>query len=295
VAEIATFPVLPIDRSEAFVGTAFRELLGLRDESHDTLFEGAKQFIRALCSIPCSQTGLSQHEQYTVSPKLLERVVRLSAGERLPVAMHLAETRDELELLSHGSGPLRELLGDLGAWQDDAIPLGSRPLNYLKLLATAHRSLVIHGNYLTDDEIEFAAQRRDQMSIVYCPRTHAYFGHEPYPLAELLRAGVRVAIGTDSRASNPDLSVLNELRFAALAHPRVTPREIMRTATIDAAIALGIGDRQGSLTVGKHADFVVLPIGDHEPLDPYELVLDSADLVTAVFRFGRQVGGDAVI
>ena len=85
----------------------------------------------------------------------------------------------------------------------------------LRMLADAPRALVIHGNYLDDEELAFLAANRERMSLVYCPRTHAYFEHPPYPLAKHLKLGVRVALGTDSRASNPDLDLLAEMRHVA--------------------------------------------------------------------------------
>ena len=57
------------------------------------------------------------------------------------------------------------------------------------MLAEAPRALVIHGNYLDEEEQAFLAANADRMSLVYCPRTHAYFGHPPYPLPELLNSG----------------------------------------------------------------------------------------------------------
>ena len=294
LGEIATLPVIPIGRYSDFAGVAFLELLGLRDETHDALLAAAERFVSSFRSVPTGGAGLSPHAPYTVSPKLLERVVRLSAQEQLPVAMHLAETRDELELLRDADGPLCALLRDLDAWQAGVIPLSTRPLNYLESLAKAHRALVVHGNYLDRDEIELVAQHRERMSIVFCPRTHAYFGHDPYPLSEMLRSGARVAIGTDSRASNPDLSILNELKFAARAHPQVAPGTILRMGTLDAASAIGIDDRVGSLSVGKRADFVVLPIRDDEPADPHELVLASDTQASKVFFSGVQVFGEDI-
>ena len=98
---------------------------------------------------------------------------------------------------------------------------------------------MIHGNYLDDDERAFLATHRDRMSLVYCPRTHAYFSHRPYPLAELLAGGVRVALGTDSRASNPDLDLLAEMRHIAKTHAAIDPHEILRLGTLAGATALG--------------------------------------------------------
>jgi len=266
--------------------------MGLSEDRHDALLADAEQFIEHCRALSHVRVGLSPHAPYTVPPVLLERIVQLSLRNNLPVAMHLAETRDELELLRDGSGPLRNMLQDLGAWRDNAIPLATRPMSYLRTLAGVDRALVIHGNYLDVEEIAFVAERRARMSVVYCPRTHAYFGHDRYPLPEMLKAGVRVVLGTDSRASNPDLDLLQDLRFVARRHPHVPPREIMHMATIAAATALGIDDRKGSLAVGKDADFVVLPIDDHATSDPYELVLGANSEVSRVFRAGQQVCGE---
>ena len=145
-------------------------------------------------------------------------------------------------------------------WDAEAIPRGSRPLDYLRLLADAPRALVIHGNYLARDEQQFLAEHADRMTLVYCPRTHAYFGHPPYPLGDLLAAGVRVALGTDSRASNPDLDPLGEIRQAVRAHPDVPADAILEMATLRAAEALGCDQDCGSIAPGKLANLVALPM-----------------------------------
>ena len=203
--------------------------------------------------------GISPHAPYTVSPELVGRLVALACEHDLPVAMHLAESAEELELLSAGSGPFRDLLVARSMWDEAAIARGSRPLDYLKLLAQAPRSLVVHGNYLAHDERAFLADHADRMTLVYCPRTHAYFDHHRYPLGELLAAGVQVALGTDSRASNPDLSVLGEVRQVARAHPSIRPETIFKMATLDGARALGCDEQQGSITPGKLANLVAVP------------------------------------
>ncbi len=183
--------------------------------------------------------GVSPHAPYTVHPEFLTLCVRKAWEKKIPLAHHLAESREELMLLRAGCGPFVKLLQDFDAWDPDAIPFGSRPLDYLMSLANSHRALVIHGNYLDDDEIGFLAAHAEKMSIVYCPRTHAYFQHDPYPLAKMIAAGVNVAIGTDSRASNPDLSVLADMRFAAKQHPLVPLATLLRMITSNAAKALG--------------------------------------------------------
>jgi cytosine/adenosine deaminase-related metal-dependent hydrolase len=285
IGEIATSPAsLYASAGSAPTTVLFQEAIGFSAGRVDSVFSEVE---RRLAEAP-SPAGISPHAPYTVHPRLLERLVQLAASRGAPVAMHLAESREELELLATGSGPFRELLEERSMWDAGAIAVGTRPLGYLRQLAEAQRSLVIHGNYLASDEIEFIAQHREQLSVVYCPRTHAYFGHEPYPLEAMRAAGIRVALGTDSRASNPDLSVLEEVRHVVTSHTGVSPGDALRMATLDAAVALGLAGEVGSLTVGKRADLVAIPINAVHA-DPHEAVLDVANAPFQVWLDGLRV------
>jgi cytosine/adenosine deaminase-related metal-dependent hydrolase len=254
---------------------AFAELLGLADERVLPLVERAEKHLAQASSHPglSVQAALSPHAPYTMHPALLARAIELSAEYRLPLAMHLAESPEELELLASQTGPLVELLKSRGVWRTELLQRGSRPLDYLHLLANADRSLVIHGNYLTPEELEYLAQRWQQMSLVYCPRTHAYFGHQPYPLAAALAAGVRVAVGTDSRASNPNLRLFEELRHIARQHPTVQPEAILRMGTLAGAEALGLAEL-GSISPGKRASLLIVPLND-DTRNPLEWLLSG--------------------
>jgi aminodeoxyfutalosine deaminase len=251
---------------------ALLELLGRAEHQVGPLLDRAAAHVESLRRGGSVRPGLCPHATYSVHPELLRRACALSAAEDIPVAIHVAESLQELALLESHSGTLVDLLVQLKAWYPVELPRGMRPLDYLESLQNAHRSLVIHGNYLAADEIDFLASRRERMSVVFCPRTHAYFGHEPYPLLDMLRAGVRVAVGTDSRASNPDLSILAELRHVAQRRPRPDLAEILKMGTQSAAEALGIESDYGSIAVGKRAQFVAVPIFERRK-DPVEQVL----------------------
>lgn len=231
--------------------------------------------------------GLSPHAPYSVRPDLLKAVAALSASERIPIALHLAESREELELLRSGTGPLRDFLERLDAWAPGLFSETRRPLDYLQVLATAHRSLVIHGNYLDDEEIAFLARHAGRMAVVYCPRTHAWFQHAAYPLPKMLEAGVCVALGTDSRASSPDLSILAEMRCVAAAYPGLDRGVVLQLATIRAAQALGVDQETGSLEPGHRADLTVVALPDHETPDPHELLFASDLPVVARWHRGQ--------
>ncbi len=292
LGDIATSPQSDLSQPLPHL-LAFQEVIGFSAARLESAFAEVRQRLsdsrdstsrRSACDT-LSATGISPHAPYTVHPQLLELLVDEARSQDLPVAMHLAESPAELELLADGTGPLRELLEERSMWDAAAIPPGSIPLDYLRVLARAPRAIVVHGNYLSAAEIEFVARQRARMSVVYCPRTHTYFQHAPYPLNTMLAAGVRVALGTDSRASNPDLCLLNEMRCVAQRHG-LSPTEIVRLGTLSGAEALGWSSRIGSIRPGKWADLIAVPCG---AVDPAEAVLQQEGPPIYVWLRGQKI------
>ena len=255
---------------------SFLEILGLNPERRAPQMERARHH---LATVPHECRGLSPHAPYSVHLDLLSDIVALACDEQVPVAMHIAETLAERELLATGTGEFVDFLRGLGVWRSDAIPIGSKPLDSLRELSKAPRSLVIHGNYLDDEEIEFLATQ-PQMTVVYCPRTHAFFGHTRHPWRRLLSQGVRVAVGTDSRASNPDLSVFEELRFLKQLAPDLDDNTILQLGTIHGAEALGLDHFVGSLAVGRTSDLAIVSLSEARTSGPDRL-----------FATGTQIAG----
>lgn len=259
----------------------FDEVLGLQPEARASQMADATQHVchgrelaqGAVNCWPDWWPGLSPHAPYSVGRELFADVVSLARESNCPVAMHLAETREELELLESGTGPLAELFAEWGLWRLGQRAAFRSPREVLEQLLSLSRVLIIHGNYLSDRELDLLAGR-DQFSVVYCPRTHSYFQHDRYPLVELKRRGIRVALGTDSRASNPDLSLLSEVRHVAALHPEVAPAELIEMATRNGAEALGLGHLFGTITPHRRAVFCVLPMSSSGD-DPFETVLHS--------------------
>jgi cytosine/adenosine deaminase-related metal-dependent hydrolase len=232
--------------------------------------------------------GLSPHAPYTVHPKLLEALVDLSSRERLPLAMHIAESPEELQYLRDATGPFRELLESYGAWEPGAVLPNSSPLEYLKLLSRGARALVIHGNYLNQAEVECLAMHANSMSVIYCPRTHVYFGHKPYSLHAMLDSGVQMALGTDSRASNPDLDLRKEMQFVIDRHG-IASEQALRLGTINGAMALGLEKECGTISPGKSANFAIMQLAHREAADPHELLFDPMARVVATICRGQAV------
>jgi cytosine/adenosine deaminase-related metal-dependent hydrolase len=260
----------------------FREVICLRPQQVAETVDYLERHLRAAQRTDAWQPGVSPHAPFTCRPEALELTVETSRRHRIPLAMHLAESPEEIQWIKTGRGPLADLLESRHSEMYNG---PTSPRDILHKLARAYRALVIHGNYLTDVEIQTVAAARDRMSLVYCPRTHAYFQHAPYPLQQLLDAGVTVALGTDGRGSNPDLSVLAEMRHVAAQHPQLPLDQLLKMGTLAGATALGFERRCGSLTPGKDANFAVVSLPEIHAQDPHELLLHSEEAVqTTIFH-----------
>jgi cytosine/adenosine deaminase-related metal-dependent hydrolase len=262
----------------------FFELIGLTKARARQVWNEAQVWLRGQPATATYRPGLSPHAPYSVRRALF----RLAARQGVPLAIHLAETLSEDELLRTHRGPFREYLEALGAWDERGL---AASLNWIiGEQRRAERVLYIHGNYA--DRIGVMREQSGQpVSVVYCARTHAYFGHPPHPFMELLAAGVNVALGTDSLASNPDLSILEEMRFLWRRYPTLGGETLLRMGTLAGARALGWEQETGSLAVGKSADWVTIPLEDEEQADPYRLLFAARQGVCDVWVRGEQVVG----
>jgi cytosine/adenosine deaminase-related metal-dependent hydrolase len=263
---------------------AFRELLGLDAATVALQLGTASEFLdqSERENEPRVVRGLSPHAPFTVHPRLLEGAITLVTHRQCPLAIHLAETRAELECLASGTGELVDLLNEAGIWQGPLYPSGTRPLDVLRRLESLPHAVIAHGNYLADDEFEFLT-RRPNFAVAYCPRTHAFFGHADHPWRKLLARGVTVAIGTDGRCSNPDLSVWRELQFLHRRFPDADGAALLRMGTLNGATALGLAARLGTIEPGKAPGLAVVRLGIVGSVDPYkELFHESSDVVNLI-------------
>lgn len=260
----------------------FREMLGLTRERASRTWADADAWQLAHPATLTCRPAVSPHAPYSIRSSLFFG----ASFTGVPVALHLAETAAEGELLATHGGPFAAFLRDLGVWAPDG--LADDYQHVLRLASGLHPVLVVHGNYLQSERLP------ENASLVCCPRTHAAFSHPPHPFREFLARGVRVALGTDSLASNPDLDVLAEARFLHRQYPDVAGDVLLQMATLSGAEALGWADETGSLTAGKSADLVVVPLPDRVEVDPHRLVLGTDTPVSAVLFRGRWVRGGPV-
>lgn len=167
----------------------------------------------------------------------------------------------------------------------DDCGLGS-PVQHLArhgLLGPDH--IAVHANYLWEGDVERLASSGTH--VVHCPRSHAYFGHQRFPIEPLRSAGVNLTLGTDSLASTRvssgrrvTLSLLAEVREFLAKNSEVSPREALDWVTTHGALALGLGGRLGELSAGASADLIAIPHSG-APGDAVEAVVNHGGCVAA--------------
>lgn len=246
-------------RESGLRGVVFQEVLGFRTAEAERAWAQRTEPLWRERAFPCErvQLGLSPHAPYSTSAALYERCLEQARQHGWLLATHLAETLAEEEFMRTGRGELRKAMQRFHQFDRRWRPPGASPVAYLQELGFGTvPGLAVHCNYLSDEDIGLLQQ--SHLTVVYCPRSHTFFQHRDHPVERLLAAGVPVALGTDSLASNDRLDLLAEVREAARKHPGVPPETWLRLATLEGARALGWGGETGSLEVGKAADLVAI-------------------------------------
>ena len=250
--------------------------------------------------------GVSPHAPYTVSNALFRATASFARSHRLPLAVHIAESTVERQLVAEGGGALADGLRARGI---AVSPRARTPVALLASLGVLDaRALLIHCVQVDAEDID--AIVRHDCAVAHCPTSNAKLGHGIAPLAALLAAGIRVAIGSDSVASNDRMNLLDEARVAALfaaarerRHDAVSAERALELATIGGACALGLDAEIGTLEVGKAADLAAFPMPSHRtPVhDPVAAAIHSLAGLPAMFvavagqvrvRDGRLVNED---
>ena len=222
-----------------------------------------------------SEFGLSPHAPYTTTARLIRRAVEKCHRWNVPIMMHLAESHDELRWLGTGDGPLQELL-ELVAGPDVLSTQDRLPMDgYVEELCKAPLALIIHGNFLDEASMAILEAHRHHAAVVYCPRTHAHFGHTTHPVIELQRRGIPVLLGTDSRASNPDLSIFEEARLVRKIFRELKADEILSMITTRPADLLGCKKTLGYIRPGTLDRLTAVACQATQARDVLDVLLDS--------------------
>jgi cytosine/adenosine deaminase-related metal-dependent hydrolase len=275
VGDITLNPAVsrPIFAASRMAGVSFGEVLGMAGRRGQ--LEG-----RLAAAIDRSgerdgfRAGVEPHAPYSIDLAGYRLCVSEAKARQMPLATHLAETADEAEFLAEHSGEFRRLWAAIGAWKDDVPRFKGGPVAMAKAVGLLdHPTVLAHVNYASVADLDLLTGGR--ASVVYCPRTHAYFGHPPHPFAEMLGRGINVAVGTDSTASSPDLNLMAEVRLIYRLRPELPPATVLAMGTVNGARALGLGKVVGTLGAGMRADWCAFAV--RAGGDPVRAVLQSAE------------------
>lgn len=209
------------------------------------------------------RTGISPHAPYSVSAPLFTAAARLAESHQLPMAVHIAESHAESQLVRDAEGPFATALR---ARQIDVTKQARSPIALLEQCGVLRgRPLLIHAIQIDQRDVDCIAEHG--ATIAHCPISNLKLGHGIAPLRELRAAGIAVGLGTDSVASNDRMDMLGEARQAALlaalrqrSPDALAASDALRLATIDGARALRLENRIGSLEVGKAADLAAFAL-----------------------------------
>jgi 5-methylthioadenosine/S-adenosylhomocysteine deaminase len=256
-------------------GIAYQEVFGPHPDQLQESLDALRQRVSELRRFTSARVrlGVSPHAPYTVSGALYRAVARFAEEEHLPMAVHLAESVAESELMHGASGPFAE------AWTRRGIPLpplpGRSPVAWLEAHGVlGERTLAIH--VVQVDPADVARLARTRTAVAHCPGSNRRHGHGAAPLSAFLEMGLRVGVGTDSVASVGRLDLLAEAR-AARALAGLTAEQALSLATRGAARALGLEGEVGTLRPGLWGDVAVVAIpAEAAPEAALEAVLASA-------------------
>ncbi len=270
---LTTLSAAPAYRKSPLRGRIFAEVLG-----HDPAV--AEKRLTAISDTLLNDSrsaldwGLSPHAPYTLSAAVLDQVFAFARGLSLQCTMHLAESTAETRFLHNGSGAIADKLYAYARWDPTANPPpGCSPVAALCRQGRLRRGdLVVHGVQVDAADIDLLKQ--SGCSVVLCPRSNATLNVGKAPVAAYLKAGVPLALGTDSLASSQSLSVWDELAFAYDWFAGAgKPCEWLAMATLGGAKALGMQDRMGKLEPGLEASFQVVTLPDMPCLNALEETL----------------------
>jgi len=263
---------------------AFAEVMGPRSVARRA-FERLKRRSAGPPSSDRLRRGIAPHAPYSTCAGLYRQAAALARRRGWLITTHLAETAGESRLLLGQSGPVAELFLRAALADRADRPASCTPVELARRLDLLDRDcLLAHVHYVNDADVAILAAGR--ASVVYCPRSGEYFGRRGHRYADMLAAGVNVALGTDSLASNSSLDLLEEMRWLRRAG-EVDAETILRMGTLHGAAALGWEDAVGSLAPGKQADWFAVDVP--ETSDPVAAVLDGAGRVRRTAIAGRIV------
>jgi cytosine/adenosine deaminase-related metal-dependent hydrolase len=255
---------LPL-HAHGMAAVVFHELLGFRSEDAATLLGAASARLDSAPPSHLLRHTLAPHAPYSVSPALFGLIrARLERDPFARTTVHLGESLAEVEFLRDGTGPCRDALERMGKWDPSWVIPECDPVEYLERMTFLDdRVLIVHGVHLSPTDLERLAAKGS--TLVTCPRGNVRTGAGAPPIEEFFESGVRVAVGTDSLASVPDLNLFAELEAMRRLAPALPARMFLESATIHGARALGFDADFGTIDSGKCDALIAVQLDGYVP------------------------------
>jgi len=211
-----------------------------------------------LAALPL-EMACTPHAPYSTGPALIQGIKQRSRLNGGLLSIHVAESAEEIRFLMNGDGPMMNFLLERGAWTPSFTGPGTDAVTYLDRLQVLDRhTLCVHCVHLQDSEIDLLARR--QAKVCLCPGSNRHLGVGRAPVMAMLQRGLRPGLGTDSLASNPGLSIWEEMRTLRQDWPELDPAVVFAMATSGGSQALGLDRLYGLLTPGRTARFLAVPL-----------------------------------
>lgn len=207
--------------------------------------------------------GLAPHAPFSVNEKFLADITVQARTRGLPLAMHLAESKEESAFFLDASGKIVTDLYPFVQWESFLPPVRQQtPTEWFHATGLAGPDFhAVHCVHLTQGDAELV--KAGGFPIVLCPRSNDRLDVGRAPVHIFKRLAIPLGLGTDSLASNDSLSMWDEMRALLQLHPgEFTPAEALQLGTIGGARAIGRDSEAGTLQAGKRADILLM-----EPLD----------------------------
>ena len=256
IANLTAFPELVSHIQSPIRTWWFAELIDVRDPSRaNEIVDAALEQLKAT-----EHWGLAPHAPFTASANLYRRCEEIAGSKDVLLTTHLAESREEISMFRDGNGPLYEFLKEIGRDMSDCG--NETPLKrFVGRLGDASLPnwILAHVNELVQSDFDLLKGSATKFQIVHCPRSHDYFGHSPFQLHKLRELGFNICLGTDSLASNDDLSLFAEIRAFQKKFPNVRPEDILKMVTVNSAHSMNQENSLGKVRSGFVADLIAVP------------------------------------
>ena len=241
-----------LGRGERFADLAERSRTQLRDAQRAWTAHGREAGAIRL--------GLEPHAPYSTADALYDEALALAEAHDLPLCTHLAELRDEMDLLGLGAG-------------DDRAD--AHPIDWFAPCLHRRRWLLAHCNHVSDAHLGLLAAT--EASVAYCPIASDYFGHRGHRYREMLAAGVNVCLGTDSILCQPadaaqPMSIFQQMRYL-YRRDGADPDALLAMATTRGLRALGLDQRHATLAPHSRARLIGVRFEPHPSRSALEQAL----------------------